>query len=69
MDSTKTNSISLLGTLVNSDESGIIANSNQIYDGKAGKSVQDRITDLEDKITSGGGSSSFTVTDSTLVIE
>ena len=55
MNKDKINSVRLLGTLYNSDESGIIANANQIYDGVAQKSVEERITDLDNKIKSGGG--------------
>lgn len=56
MNKDKTNNIRLLGTLYNSDESGIIANASQIYDGVAQKSVEERITDLDNKIGSGSGS-------------
>lgn len=52
MNKDKTNNIRLLGTLYNSDESGIIANANQIYDNVANKSVEERISDLDDKIES-----------------
>ena len=55
MNKDKINNIRLLGTLYNSDESGIIANASQIYDGVAEKSVEERITDLDNKIESGGG--------------
>ena len=55
MNKDKTNNIRLLGTLYNSDESGIIANANQIYDNVANKSVEERISDLDDKIKSVGG--------------
>lgn len=55
MNKDKTNNIRLLGTLYNSDESGIIANANQIYDNVANKSVEERISDLDDKIESVGG--------------
>lgn len=56
MNKDKRNNIQLLGTLNNSDESGIIANANQIYDANEDKSTQDvskehteRIKTLEDK--------------------
>lgn len=55
MNKDKTNNIRLLGTLYNSDESGIIANANQIYDDVANKSVEERISDLDNKIESVGG--------------
>ena len=54
MNKDKRNNIQLLGTLTNADESGIIANASQIYDGVAQKSVEERITDLDKKISSGG---------------
>lgn len=56
MNKDKRNNIKLLGTLNNADESGIIANANQIYDANEDKSTQDvskehteRIKDLENK--------------------
>ena len=56
MNKDKRNNIKLLGTLNNSDESGIIANANQIYDANEDKSTQDvskehteRIKTLETK--------------------
>ena len=56
MNKDKRNNIKLLGTLNNADESGIIANANQIYDANEDKSTQDvskehteRIKTLEDK--------------------
>lgn len=56
MNKDKRNNIQLLGTLNNSDESGIIANASQIYDANEDKSTQDvskehteRIKDLEAK--------------------
>ena len=52
MNKDKINNIQLLGTLHNSDESGIIANANQIYDSVANKSVEERISDLDNKIES-----------------
>ena len=55
MNKDKRNNIQLLGTLNNADESGIIANASQIYDGVAQKSVEERITDLDNKIESVGG--------------
>ena len=55
MNKDKRNNIQLLGTLNNADESGIMANASQIYDGVAQKSVEERITDLDNKIESGGG--------------
>ena len=65
MNKDKRNNIQLLGTLNNADESGIIANASQIYDGVAQKSVEERITDLDNKIESGGGLK-VKVTDNTL---
>lgn len=50
MDNNNTNDYSILGTLVNADSSGIIARSSQIYDAVAGKSVEDRITELDKKV-------------------
>lgn len=55
MNKDKRNNIQLLGTLNNADESGIIANANQIYDDVAQKSVEERITDLDNKIESERG--------------
>ena len=55
MNKDKRNNIQLLGTLNNADESGIIANANQIYDNVANKSVEERISDLDNKIESVGG--------------
>ena len=55
MNKDKRNNIQLLGTLNNSDESGIIANANQIYDAVANKSVEERISDLDNKIESERG--------------
>ena len=55
MNKDKRNNIQLLGTLNNADESGIIANASQIYDGVAQKSVEERITDLDNKIESERG--------------
>ena len=56
MNKDKRNNIQLLGTLNNADESGIIANANQIYDANEDKSTQDvskehteRIKNLETK--------------------
>lgn len=56
MNKDKRNNIKLLGTLNNADESGIIANANQIYDANEDKSTQDvskehteRIKTLETK--------------------
>ena len=56
MNKDKRNNIKLLGTLNNADESGIIANANQIYDANENKSTQDvskehteRIKTLETK--------------------
>ena len=56
MNNSNTNNYPILGTLVNNDASGIIANANQIYDAVANKSVEERITDLDKKIGSGSGS-------------
>ena len=55
MDNNNTNDYPILGTFVNNDASGIIARASQIYDGVAQKSVEERITDLDNKIESGGG--------------
>ena len=59
MNKDKRNNIQLLGTLNNADESGIIANANQIYDANEDKSTQDvskehteRIETLETKESS-----------------
>jgi len=56
MNKDKRNNIKLLGTLNNADESGIIANANQVYDANEDKSTQDvskehteRIETLETK--------------------
>ena len=67
MDESKRNNIKLLGTLINTDESGIICTSDQVYDNKSKKSVMDRITDLENRGT--GTSNTFIVSDGTLTIE
>ena len=56
MDNSNTNDYLILGTFVNSDASGIIARSSQIYDAVANKSVEERISDLDRKIGSGSGS-------------
>lgn len=50
MDNSNTNDYPILGTFVNSDASGIIARASQIYDAVAGKSVEDRITELDKKV-------------------
>ena len=59
MNKDKRNNIKLLGTLNNADESGIIANANQVYDANEDKSTQDvskehkeRIETLETKESS-----------------
>lgn len=59
MNKDKRNNTQLLGTLVNADESGIIANANQVYDANEDKSTQDvskehkeRIETLETKESS-----------------
>lgn len=67
MNEDKRNNIELLGTLVNTDESGIICTSDQVYDSKSNKSVMDRITDLENKGT--GTSNTFTVSNGILTIK
>lgn len=67
MNEDKRNNIELLGTLVNTDESGIICTSDQVYDKKSKKSVMDIITDLENRGTE--TSNTFTVSDGTLTIE
>lgn len=46
MDSTKTNNLSLLGTIKNADESGIIAYASQIYDENSKSSVADKLKAL-----------------------
>ena len=55
MDNSNTNDYPILGTFVNSDASGIIARASQIYDAVSGKSVEQRIKDIDNKIESGGG--------------
>lgn len=55
MDNSNTNDYPILGTFVNNDASGIIARASQIYDAVSGKSVEQRITDIDNKIESGGG--------------
>ena len=55
MDNSNTNDYPLLGTFVNNDASGIIARASQIYDNVANKSVEERISDLDNKIESVGG--------------
>lgn len=55
MDNTNTNDFPILGTLTNEDASGIIARSSQIFDPTAGKSVEQRITDLDKKIVLSSG--------------
>lgn len=45
MDITKTNNVYIAGTLENSDESGIIAYSEQVYYETGKKSVKDAIDD------------------------
>lgn len=67
MNEDKRNNIELLGTLVNTDESGIICTSDQVYDSKSNKSVMDRITDLENKGT--GTNNTFTVSNEILTIK
>lgn len=70
MNENKRNNIKLLGTLVNTDESGIICTSDQVYDSKSRKSVMDRITDLERDIGNiGTTSNTFIVDEETLNIE
>lgn len=55
MDNSNTNDYPILGTLVNNDASGIIARASQIYDSISGKSVEQRIQDIDNKIESRGG--------------
>lgn len=50
MNKDKRNNIKLLGTLNNTDESGIIANANQIYDANEDKSTQDVSKDHTERI-------------------
>ena len=50
MNKDKRNNIQLLGTLNNSDESGIIANANQIYDANEDKSTQDVSKEHKERI-------------------
>lgn len=52
MNKNKVQNQNILGTLVNKDESGVIAYSDQIYDKKADKSLEERITDAENKQSS-----------------
>lgn len=47
MDINKVQNQDVLGTFVNKDASGILGYSNQIYDTEAGKSIRERITDME----------------------
>ena len=65
MDNNNTNDYPILGTFVNNDASGIIARASQIYDAISGKSVEQRIKDIDNKIESGGGLK-VKVTDNTL---
>ena len=60
------NNIKLLGTLVNTDESGIICDSDQVYDKKSNKSVMDRITDVENRIAK--VDNNITISNETLII-
>lgn len=50
MDNNKTQKQAVLGTLVNEDASGIIAYSDQIYDKKEEKSIEDIGADHEDRV-------------------
>lgn len=50
MNKDKRNNIKLLGTLNNADESGIIANANQIYDANEDKSTQDVSKEHKERI-------------------
>ena len=50
MNKDKRNNIKLLGTLNNTDESGIIANANQIYDANEDKSTQDVSKEHKERI-------------------
>ena len=50
MNKDKRNNIKLLGTLNNADESGIIANANQIYDANEDKSTQDISKEHKERI-------------------
>lgn len=50
MNKDKRNNIQLLGTLNNSDESGIIANANQVYDANEDKSTQDVSKEHKERI-------------------
>lgn len=52
MKKDKTNDIKLLGTLVNSDESGIIANASQVYDSGHDKSTEDVDTEQDKRLDS-----------------
>ena len=71
MNKDKVQNQNILGTLVNTDESGIICTSDQVYDSKSKKSVMDRITDLERDIGNIGTTTSntFIVDEETLNIE
>lgn len=52
MDINKVQNQDVLGTFVNKDASGILGYSNQIYDTEAGKSIKERITDMENNTIS-----------------
>lgn len=69
MDESKRNNIKLLGTLINTDESGIICISDQVYDKKSKKSVMDRMTELEKYIENKDNSNSFIVSEETLTVK
>lgn len=51
MNKDKVNELQLLGTIKNADESGIIVYANQVFDSKAGKSVEERITDVANTVS------------------
>lgn len=50
MDYSKINKLNLLGTIINTDESGVLATADQIYDKNTGKSTQDSVKDLKEAI-------------------
>lgn len=50
MDYSKINKLNLLGTIINADESGVLATADQIYDKNTGKSTQDSVKDLKEAI-------------------
>lgn len=51
MNKDKVNELQLLGTIKNADESGIIVYASQVFDSTAGKSVEDRISDVASTVS------------------